>query len=185
MIIAVAVIALVFAAMAYYRNVTNEKFPGENAFRLGSKLIEDGNFSEAESELRTSLSINPDHAATWQALGVALMQQQRFDDAWDTFNKAIEKDPDFAEAYANRGILNDRAGRYEEALNDYKQAIERKPELTKGPGWLDRFLHNESEKPPTILDRARYLQAELAKPESERLLKVPEMDAKQRMYKPK
>jgi hypothetical protein len=44
-------------------------------------------------------------------------------------------------------------------------------------------MRNIDEKPPTIKDRAEYLEAELAKPESERLLKVPSEDEKQRMYK--
>ena len=44
-------------------------------------------------------------------------------------------------------------------------------------------MRNIDEKPPTIRDRAEYLEAELAKPADERLLKVPEVDKKQRMYK--
>jgi hypothetical protein len=38
-------------------------------------------------------------------------------------------------------------------------------------------LRNQPEAPPTIADRAAYLRAELAKPESERLLRMPELDA--------
>ena len=39
------------------------------------------------------------------------------------------------------------------------------------------------EKPPTIKDRADYIEAELAKPADERLLQLPEEDDRQRMYK--
>ena len=39
------------------------------------------------------------------------------------------------------------------------------------------------EKPPTIADRADYLETELAKPADERLLQLPEKDGEQRMYK--
>jgi hypothetical protein len=48
---------------------------------------------------------------------------------------------------------------------------------------LTRFLRNQAERPPTIADRAAYLRAELAKPEGERRLRVPEVDARQRPYK--
>jgi len=92
-------------------------------------------------------------------------------------------DGEFAQAYANRGILNDRAGRYEDALSDYKKALTLNPELAEGPGWLWRFLRNVPEAPPTIADRALYLQEELKKPEGDRLLRVPEIDEQQRMYK--
>ena len=66
---------------------------------------------------------------------------------------------------------------------DYRKAIELDPDILEGPGFLWRFMRNVDEKPPTIESRADYLEAELAKPEAERLLKVPEKDEKQRMYK--
>jgi hypothetical protein len=74
-------------------------------------------------------------------------------------------------------------GDHRKALADYKKAIELDEEILEGPGWLWRFMRNIDEKPPTIKDRAAYLEAELAKPEEERLLQVPEIDEKQRMYK--
>ncbi len=92
-------------------------------------------------------------------------------------------DNHYAQAYADRGILNDRAGQYEAALHDYRKALKLNPELAEGPGWLWRFLRNIPDRPPTIADRADYLEEQLKKPESERLLRVPELDAKQRMYK--
>ena len=46
----------------------------------------------------------------------------------------------------------------------------------------DLFMRNQTERPPTIADRARYLKAELSKPEDERLLKMPALDARQRAY---
>ena len=168
----------------YYRNITAEHFPGEAPFRLGSKLIEDGDFAGAVSRLEEAAAINPDRPEIRQALGVALMQLGRFDESRKAFDAAIGKDPFFAVAYANRGQLNDRTGRYEEAIRDYRKALQLRPELGDGPGWLDRFLYNMPERPPTIADRARYLEEQLAKPESERLLRVPELDDRQRMFKP-
>ena len=73
-------------------------------------------------------------------------------------------------------------GRHEEALGDYLRALELEPELADGPNWMTRFLRKQPEPPPTIADRANYLRAELAKPEAERVLRVPEIDAQQRPY---
>jgi hypothetical protein len=44
-------------------------------------------------------------------------------------------------------------------------------------------MRNVDEKPPTIADRAKYIEEELKKPPEERLLRVPEVDEEQRMYK--
>ena len=74
-------------------------------------------------------------------------------------------------------------GHYELAIKDYEKAIAIDPEITEGPNWLTRFLRLQPDKPPTIADRARYLRKQLAKPESERVLSIPEQNEKQRSYK--
>jgi len=105
------------------------------------------------------------------------------DESRKSFDRAIRLDNNYAQAYADRGILNDRDGRYEAALHDYRKALKLDPELAEGPGWLWRFLRNVPDPPPTIADRADYLEEQLKKPKRERLLRVPELDSKQRMYK--
>ena len=88
----------------------------------------------------------------------------------------------FGAAYANRGILNDRNGNYEAAIADYEKAAAMEAELNEGPAWLIRFLRNQPQQQATILERAQYLRAQLELPEDQRLLRVPELDARQRAY---
>ena len=114
---------------------------------------------------------------------LALKELGRLDEAFEDVSTAIELKPDFSAAYANRGIILDHLGKYEAAIMDYRKAVRLDPELGEGPDWITRFLRNQSESPPTIIDRANYLESELKKPSSERLLKNPEEDAKQRSYK--
>jgi tetratricopeptide (TPR) repeat protein len=111
------------------------------------------------------------------------MQLGRNDDALRRFDSAIVRDPEFAATYANRGILHDRMGHYELAIADYDRALSLDSEISEGPHWLTRFLRLQAEKPPDIAERAAYLREQLAKPESERLLRVPELDEQQRPYK--
>ena len=86
-------------------------------------------------------------------------------------------------SYANRGIVKDWMGNHKGALADYEKALQLEPEVSEGPGFLTRFLRNQSEKPPSVADRAGYLREQLAKPEAERLLRIPAADAAQRAYK--
>lgn len=116
-------------------------------------------------------------------LAVTYMQTGKDIEALQEFNLVVEMNPELAAAFANRGILYDRLGEHKKALADYKKAIELDEEILEGPGFLWRFMRNIDEKPPSVKDRAAYLEAELAKPEEERLLRVPEEDEKQRMYK--
>jgi len=74
-------------------------------------------------------------------------------------------------------------GDHQGALADYEMALKLAPETAEGPGMMTRFLRKQADKPPTIAERAIYLREQLAKPVTERLLQVPEQDAKQRPYK--
>ncbi len=174
---------VVFLAVAYYKNLSGEAFPGENKYRLASRFLEDEKYDQALPLFDEALTINPDYKEAWLGRAITLMQMERFDESRSMFERAIEVDGNFAEAYANRGILNDRTGHFRQAMEDYRNAAALKPELTKGPGRLWKFFHNVAEKIPSIADRADYIEAELKKPEEERVLRIPEIDAAQEMYK--
>lgn len=175
--------ALVLFGYFYYQYTVRENVPGEKQNRLANKYVEDGKFDDALEIFDEVVSLYPEYEAAHLGRAITLMQTGEFDESRRAFNRAIVLDEKFAAAYANRGILNDRTGRFDEAVTDYRKAIELDPEFTEGPGYLWRFLHNVDKKPSTLADRADYIEKELKKPEGERLLRVPEIDAKQRMYK--
>jgi len=169
--------------LVYYWRVLAEDTPGDYHVRKGNYRLEDGQFEEALGEFALALRKNPGHKGAFLGIAVTYTRMGRLEEALQSFDRAIELDRDYAVAYADRGVANDRLGKYEEALRDYRKALELDPELGSGPGWLWRFMRNINEKPPTIRDRAEYLEAELKKPPEERVLSVPELDEKQRMYK--
>jgi hypothetical protein len=74
-------------------------------------------------------------------------------------------------------------GDYQGALTDYRLAMKLEPRVTEGPGRLTRFMRNQADMPPTVQDRARYLEQQLAKPGAEQLMRISEEDARQRPYK--
>jgi tetratricopeptide (TPR) repeat protein len=174
---------LAIIGLIFYWRVGVEKNPGDYNVRKGNYRLEDGQYEEAVKEFSEALGKNPEHAMARLGLAVTYMQLDKEEEAMQEFNLVIENNPELAPAYADRGILYDRMGEHRKALADYKKALELDEEILEGPGWLWRFMRNIDEKPPTIKDRAAYLEAELAKPEEERLLQVPEKDEKQRMYK--
>jgi tetratricopeptide (TPR) repeat protein len=180
-IIALCILGII--GFYYYKYTVLETTPGENKYRLANKYLEDGNYDESLKVLDELLVNHAEYKEAHVARAITLMQMGQLYESRKSFDRAIRLDNNYAQAYANRGILNDRDGRYDDALHDYRKALKLDPELAKGPGWLWRFLRNIPEPPPTIADRADYLEEQLKKPESERLLRVPELDSKQRMYK--
>ncbi len=183
LIAAILIGVLIYLAVGYYQNVTRESYPGESKYRLASRYLEDGKLEEALPLFDEALAARPEYKEACLGKAIALMQLDRMEEAREMYDRAIELDGRFAEAYANRGVLNDRTGHYEAAVSDYREALRIKPKLAKGPGRLWKFMHNVWGKVPTFADRADYLEAELAKPEEERVLRIPQMDAQQRMYK--
>ena len=182
-----AALLLATAAVGYflYGRVMVEDEPGDYQVKKGHYRLEDRQYDEATAEFSHALERNPRHAGAHLGLALVHLQTGRLKEAVAKLDETLEVDPGFAAAFANRGIAHDRLGHHEQALADYRAALELEPRLAEGPGWIWRFLRNIDEKPPTIADRADYLEAELAKPPEERLLQVPEEDAKQRMYKVK
>jgi tetratricopeptide (TPR) repeat protein len=174
---------LVFLGYAFIHISTTESVPGENQYRLANKHLVDGDLESALKIFNEVILLSPEYKEAYLGKAITLMQIGYMGASMKDFNRAIELDENFAEAYANRGILNDRIGRFKEAVSDYRKAVELKPELDDGPGLVWRFLHLADKKPATILVRADYIEAELEKPESERLLSIPEIDKQQRMYK--
>jgi len=176
-------VLIAIASFIFYWRVGVEKVPGDYLVKKGNYRLEDGQPAEALKEFSLALEKNPDHIEAHLGLAITLMQLGKDNEALEEFDKTIAMDPKNAVAFADKGILLDRIGRYQEALENYKKALSLDSELLEGPGFLWRFLRNISEKPPNVLARAQYLESELSKPEKERLLKVPEIDEKQRMYK--
>ena len=176
-------LAVAWIGWSIYDSMIAPRRPGDLDYLEANNLFEDGEYQRALDRYDEALKEDPDHLHAMRGRARSLMQLRRSPQALTVFNTAISLEPDFGPTYANRGILHDRMGRYEKAVEDYERALALDPELTEGPHWLTRFLRNQPQKPPGIAERAAYLRKELAKPEGERVLRVPDLDAEQRSYK--
>jgi tetratricopeptide (TPR) repeat protein len=169
--------------------------PGDYEVRQGDILLTDDKYDAAIERFEAALAISPEHRGALMGKAIAYLQSNRAAEAEATFAHLIEvlsrtlaaDDATgrgvLSGAYANRGILHDRLGRYDAALADYERALAIDAEAVEGPGLFHRILYGNTH-PATVRQRAEYLRHQLALPESDRLLRVPELDARQRMYKP-
>ncbi len=180
---AALLLGAVFLGWMIWGGLLQEQVPGEKAYEAANRYFEDGYYQQALEHYEAALQEDPQLLPAMRGQARSLMQMGRNQEALELFNEVIDEEPGFAPSYANRGILHDRMGLYQKAIVDYEKAVELDAEMVEGPNWLTRFLRLQPEKPPTIADRAAYLRQELAKPESERVLRNPEEDEKQRSYK--
>jgi len=185
---------VMFSAWAVLNNYLQSP-PGDFEVRQGDILLGDKKYDEAIERFNTALEVSPDHRGALMGRALAFLQTERFNEADAEFTylinylkKNLAADDVtgvavYAAAYANRGILYDRAGQYEKALADYIQALRIDEGAVDGPSLVDKVLYG-TPRPSTVRKRARYLHEQLALPPEKRLLRMPEKDAEQRMYKP-
>lgn len=177
------VMGVAWVGWSIYDSMLSDRQPGDMAYLEANNLFEDGEYQRALEKYDEALGIVPDHIHALRGRARSLMQLGQSPQALAAFDTAISLEPEFGATYANRGILHDRMGRYEKAVEDYERALQLDPELTEGPHWLTRFLRNQPQKPPGIAERAAYIRLQLTKPENERVMRVPELDAEQRSFK--
>ncbi|HYN38160.1 MAG TPA: tetratricopeptide repeat protein [Rhodospirillales bacterium] len=169
--------------------------PGDFQTRQGDILLTDHKWDEALERFEAALAVSPNHRGAWMGKAIAYLQSDRPQEAEAAFTHVIEQlgpsvaadDPTgravLAGAYANRGILHDRDGRFAAALADYRRALAIDAGAVDGPDLMEKILYGTSQ-PSTVAKRAAYIERQLALPEDQRLLRVPELDARQRMHKP-
>ncbi len=185
------VMAGIWMGMYWY----NTSVPGDFEVRQGDIFLSDGHYLKAIESFNEALREQPDHRGAVHGKAAALIALERYDEAEFLLSGLIDyllvnlEDDDptgvgaLSAAYTNRGIIRDRQARYEEALADYIESVKIDYDLSEGPSWLEHLLYY-NKTPSSALKRAEYLDKQLKLPEAERLMRMPEEDAQQRMYKP-
>lgn len=178
---------------AFFGGFLSEE-PGDYYTRKGDNRLTEGKFEAALENFNLALEEAPNHRGALMGRALVFIQTERYDEAIaeldyliDHLSKSLSpEDPTgrgaLAAAYANRGIVRDRRGEHEKALRDYAAALEIDEAVTEGPSVFDQVLYGYD--PVSVRERAIYLQQQLALPEDQRLLSVPELDQRQRMHKP-
>lgn len=78
---------------------------------------------KATLQLKSILSVMPNHAQTHHNLANSLYEQQLYDEAISHYQLAIELDPKFVEAYIHCGISHRMQHKYETAIQYLHQAL--------------------------------------------------------------
>jgi tetratricopeptide (TPR) repeat protein len=193
-IICLAATFIIFTGSIFFKEYF-DAVPGDFETRQGDILLSDKKYDEAISSFNQALEKAPNHRGALMGRALVFMQQEKYGEAEAELTHLIEFlkknfDPEdltgigsLSSAYANRGIIKDRGERYKEAFDDYVLALKTDEGVLDGPSIFDKILYGTS-KPSTVRDRAIYIHKQLQLPPEKRLLRVPEIDKKQRMYKP-
>lgn len=171
--------------------------PGDYETEIGTLRLEDGQFEMAMAHYDKALLAAPEHRGAMMGRALVLIQTEdnagsiaqlsKLIDTMDQEKAGKHNVADravLAAAYANRGIARDRMGDYERALADYAMSLKTDEKTVSGPGVIQKILYGSTHV-STVRSRAVYLYEQLQKPEVERVMRVPKIDALQRMHRPR
>ena len=193
-IVLLFVAGMVVGAGTIFYDSFFDRAPGDYETERADMHLSGGEHAKALDLFNEALRVSPDHRGALMGRAVVFMETGRSADAEaeldyliDFLNRTLLDDDatgrgTLAAAYANRGGLHDRNGRHQKALDDYVEALRIDADAVSGPGLIDKILHDP--RPPTVRDRAIYLYEQLKKPAGDRVLTIPELDAKSRTFKP-
>ena len=185
---------VMFTVWALVRSFMNRP-PGDYETEVCDMRLKDKLYDQALQAANTALEKSPDHRGAIMCKALVFISQKMYLEATEELNYLINflkktvKDDDLtgvgtlAAAYANRGIIKDRKKDYQGALQDYLKALGIDHKAVAGPG-LGTVILNYKFKSSSVKERALYLNEQLQLPESERLLRIKELDEGQVMHKP-
>ena len=185
---------VMFTVWALIRSFMNRP-PGDYETEVCDMRLKDKLYDQALQAANTALEKTPDHRGAVMCKALVFISQKMYLEATEELNYLINflektvKDDDptgigtLAAAYANRGIIKDRKKDYQGALQDYLKALGIDHKAVAGPG-LGTVILNYKFKSSSVKERALYLNEQLQLPESERVLKIQELDEGQVMHKP-
>ena len=185
---------VMFTVWALVRSFMNRP-PGDYETEVCDIRLKDKLYDQALQAANTGLEKSPDHRGAIMCKALVFISQKMYLEATEELNYLINflektvKDDDLtgvgtlAAAYANRGIIKDRKKDYQGALQDYLKALGIDHKAVAGPG-LGTVILNYKFKSSSVKERALYLNEQLQLPESERVLRIQELDEGQVMHKP-
>jgi tetratricopeptide (TPR) repeat protein len=110
------------AIKAYERAISLDPYNDETHITLGNFLYSEERYSEAESEYKEAIRLNPT-SSSYYSLGQAYLELGKYNEAENVFEKVKRLEPDSPNGDFGLGQVYSKQERYEDAIAQFKEAI--------------------------------------------------------------
>ncbi len=138
----------------------------------GLTYYQQNDVEAALADLDEAIRLNPDHAEAHYLRGHAYGKQGDLGAAVDDFGTAVRINPQDAEANFYRGLANVQREELEDAIADFIEAIRLSPQDAEAYGRLGDCYYDLKRHADALVSYRRYLELEIAEPESTILERV-------------
>eukprot|EP00873_Tetraselmis_striata_P023871 jgi/Tetstr1/444135/TSEL_032033.t1 len=129
----------------------------EPMLRLGSLLMGQQRYAEAEVPLRRAAGIDTRNVGVAYNLGLTLLYQHKYEGARDAFLQAEARDPSYVDTQLNLGAVLFGIGDFDAAVNHLRKAIKLQPDSEHGWRNLGAALAKQEEWGEASAALERYL----------------------------
>lgn len=141
---------------AYKTSISLNPYRDDTHITLGNLYFAEKRFSEAESEYKKAIKLNPS-ANNYYALGQSFLESGKYSDAENTFDRVRRLDPDKPNGNFGLGLVYSRGGQYEDAINQFKEAISQQTDFYHayaelGYAYADSGLMDEAREQRDFLE---------------------------------
>ena len=101
----------------------SERFNFQAIYNQGVTDFQNGKCAAAVSSFRSAARLRPNHAESWQAMGIALHERDE-EGAKTAYRAALEISPDLSAARWNLGLLQEKTGELQEAGKTFSLLVQ-------------------------------------------------------------
>ncbi len=150
-------------AVPYFEEAARREPTAFRLTQLGSALMENRQFPQAEAALRRAIGLDPDEPMEWGTLGWVLWQQDKGAEARADLERAVALDPELPELHNNLANVEWGTGDQAAAEQHFREALRIQPGVAEWRLNLARVLATRGEIPEA---RFQFEQAIRLKPDS-------------------
>jgi tetratricopeptide (TPR) repeat protein len=125
---------------------------------IANILIRQGRYTEAMSELKSAIEINPKSSVAYNSMGSVMTAWNENDQAATYFRRAVELDPKNTAAHINYGMASVTLGRWDEAIAQLSPVVRAEPKRLVARTNLALALANRGDPGQAIEELRQVLQ---------------------------